>query len=107
MKLYEKIIAVSDCAQLLLAASSVVERSSISLSSQGKVRYPTYFDPLAKDLLKNLLTGDLTKRFGNLRNGSADIFSHAWFAEVDWDKLYQRNIPSPYQVSVEADIFLR
>ncbi|KAG7562014.1 hypothetical protein FFLO_02569 [Filobasidium floriforme] len=71
--------------------------------SCGKVRYPTYFDGLARDLLKNLLTGDLTKRFGNLRGGSADIFSHGWYAEVDWDKLYRREIPAPYVPKIEGD----
>ncbi|WVQ99549.1 hypothetical protein IAU59_006685 [Kwoniella sp. CBS 9459] len=78
MKLYEKIIA-------------------------GKVRYPTYFDPLAKELLKNLLVGDLTKRYGNLRAGSSDIFAHGWFAEVDWDKLYRREIPAPYVPKIEGE----
>ena len=71
MKLYEK-----------------VRRQVVNTDQQiiaGKVRYPTYFDALAKELLKNLLVGDLTKRYGNLRAGSADIFAHGWFAEVDWD----------------------
>ncbi|KAJ9121515.1 hypothetical protein QFC22_002133 [Naganishia vaughanmartiniae] len=78
MKLYEKIIA-------------------------GKVRYPTYFDATAKELLKNLLVGDLSKRFGNLRSGAADIFNHPWFEEVDWEKLYRREIPAPYVPRIEGD----
>lgn len=53
MRLYEKIIA-------------------------GKVRYPSHFGPTAKDLVRNLLVSDLTKRFGNLANGSRDIFAHTW-----------------------------
>ncbi|WOO81193.1 cAMP-dependent protein kinase type 1 [Vanrija pseudolonga] len=69
----------------------------------GKVRYPTYFDNLARELLKNLLVGDLTKRYGNLRNGSADIFGHGWFAEVDWDKLYRREIPAPYVPKIDGE----
>jgi len=69
----------------------------------GKVRYPTYFDVLAKELLKNLLVGDLTKRYGNLRAGSSDIFAHGWFAEVDWDKLYRREIPAPYVPKIEGE----
>ncbi|WWD03140.1 hypothetical protein V865_001187 [Kwoniella europaea PYCC6329] len=68
-----------------------------------KVRYPSYFDPLAKELLKNLLVGDLTKRYGNLRAGSSDIFAHGWFAEVDWDKLYRREIPAPYVPKIEGE----
>lgn len=68
-----------------------------------KVRYPPYFEPAAKDLLKSLLTADLTKRFGNLHRGSKDIFGHLWFAEVDWDRLYRREIPAPYLPTVTAD----
>lgn len=68
-----------------------------------KVRYPPYFEPAAKDLLKSLLTADLTKRFGNLHRGSKDIFGHLWFAEVDWDRLYRREIPAPYLPTVSTD----
>lgn len=68
-----------------------------------KVRYPPYFEPAAKDLLKNLLTADLTKRFGNLHRGSKDVFGHLWFAEVDWDRLYRREIPAPYLPTVATD----
>lgn len=78
MRLYEKIIA-------------------------GKVRYPSYFTEEAKDLLRNLLTGDLTKRFGNLANGSRDIFGHAYFTEVDWNRLYRKEIPAPYVPKVDGD----
>ncbi|KAI5474528.1 cAMP-dependent protein kinase catalytic subunit [Pseudohyphozyma bogoriensis] len=78
MRLYEKIIA-------------------------GKVRYPSYFDPQAKDLLKSLLTSDITKRFGNLANGSRDIFSHSWFQEVEWERLYRKEIPAPYTPKVDGD----
>lgn len=67
------------------------------------MRYPTYFDPLAKELLKNLLIGDLTKRYGNLHAGSADIFGNGWFAEVDWDKLYRREIPAPYVPKIDGE----
>lgn len=53
--------------------------------------------------MKNLLIGDLTKRFGNLRAGSSDIFTHGWFAEVDWDKLYRREIPAPYVPKIDGE----
>lgn len=78
MRLYEKIIA-------------------------GKIRYPAYFTPEAKDLLKSLLTSDMSKRFGNLANGSRDIFGHVWFQEVDWERLYRKEIPAPYVPKVEGD----
>ncbi|WVQ80841.1 hypothetical protein IAT38_002948 [Cryptococcus sp. DSM 104549] len=72
--------------------------------------YPPFFtedgNPMKlyeKELLKNLLVGDLTKRYGNLRAGSSDIFAHGWFAEVDWDKLYRREIPAPYVPKIEGE----
>lgn len=62
----------------------------------GRVKYPSYFDALAKDLLAKLLTSDLSKRYGNLRAGSADIFNHQWFGEVNWERLERREIDAPY-----------
>ena len=52
-----------------------------------------------------LLTADLSKRFGNLHRGSRDIFAHMWFAEIDWDCLYRKEIPAPYipNITVEGD----
>ncbi|CAI6365258.1 unnamed protein product [Macrosiphum euphorbiae] len=42
----------------------------------GKVRFPSHFGSDLKDLLRNLLQVDLTKRFGNLKNGVNDIKGH-------------------------------
>lgn len=67
------------------------------------VNYPSFFEAGAKDLLSSLLTADLSKRFGNLHRGSRDIFSHMWFAEIDWDSLYRKEIPAPYVPSISLD----
>ncbi len=61
-----------------------------------KLRFPSHFDPLAKDLVKRLLSPDLSKRFGNLKDGVQDIKTHKWFAGVDWDKLLTLEIPAPW-----------
>ncbi|CAI2293745.1 unnamed protein product [Caenorhabditis sp. 36 PRJEB53466] len=62
----------------------------------GKVKFPSHFSNELKDLLKNLLQVDLTKRFGNLRNGVADIKNHKWFSSTDWIAIYQRKIEAPF-----------
>lgn len=62
----------------------------------GVVLYPPYFDPLAVDIVQNCLTTDLTKRYGNLKFGAKDIFGHAWFAEVGWERIYKKEIPPPF-----------
>jgi hypothetical protein len=78
----------------------------------GHIAFPPYVDPLAKDLIKvssrvppvicplrvrtrhpqRLLTADLSRRLGNLRNGALDIKTHSWFAGVDWGAVSRREI---------------
>ncbi|CAM4606236.1 cAMP-dependent protein kinase catalytic subunit alpha-like isoform X1 [Lepidochelys kempii] len=71
MKLYEKIVS-------------------------GKFQFPAYFSFDLRDLLRNLLQVDLTKRFGNLKNGVNDIKNHRWFATTDWIAIYQRKVEAPF-----------
>ncbi|TRY82605.1 hypothetical protein DNTS_032560 [Danionella cerebrum] len=47
------------------------------------------------DLLRNLLQVDLTKRFGNLKNGVSDIKNHRWFASTDWIAVYEKKVDAP------------
>ncbi|KAF9297992.1 camp-dependent protein kinase catalytic subunit [Mortierella antarctica] len=69
----------------------------------GKVKYPPHFSPALKDLLKRLLTADLTKRYGNLRGGATDIKNHAWFEGVNWDQVYSRQIEAPYRPTIRHE----
>uniref|UniRef100_A0A8C1M3Q7 cAMP-dependent protein kinase n=1 Tax=Cyprinus carpio TaxID=7962 RepID=A0A8C1M3Q7_CYPCA len=62
----------------------------------GKVRFPSHFSSDLKDLLRNLLQVDLTKRYGNLRNGVSDIKNHKWFATTDWIAIYERKVEAPF-----------
>ena len=71
MRLYEKIIAGKVG---LFLPDNCIWTNRLFL----QVRFPSHFNPAAKDLIRSLLTADLTKRFGNLANGSRDIFAHAW-----------------------------
>ncbi|KAF7261596.1 hypothetical protein EG68_01110 [Paragonimus skrjabini miyazakii] len=62
----------------------------------GKVRFPSHFSSDLKDLLRNLLQVDLTKRFGNLKNGVNDIKTHKWFSTTDWIATYKRELDTPF-----------
>jgi len=61
----------------------------------GRVRFPSHFSADLKDLLRYLLQVDLTKRYGNLRNGVNDIKNHRWFQSTDWIAIYQKKITAP------------
>jgi len=50
----------------------------------------------AKSLVKHLLVADVTKRYGCLRNGANDIKNHRWFKNLDWFKLSQKKLPTPF-----------
>ena len=70
-----------------------------------KPKFPTHFDPNAKELVKRLLTSDLSKRYGNLKGGSDQIKNHKWFAGMDWAKLLNSQIEAPFvpHLSGEGD----
>ncbi|VUZ52245.1 unnamed protein product [Hymenolepis diminuta] len=71
----------------------------------GKVRFPFFMSTDARALLSNLLQGDTTKRYGNMRNGVADIQSHIWFTTIDWVDILDKKVKPPYVPTVkdEAD----
>lgn len=62
----------------------------------GRVRFPNTFSVDLKDLLKNLLQVDLTRRYGNLRSGVKDIKEHRWFKDTDFVAVYQKSLPAPF-----------
>ncbi|XP_071743838.1 cAMP-dependent protein kinase catalytic subunit 1 isoform X7 [Lepeophtheirus salmonis] len=62
----------------------------------GRVRFPSHFNPELKDLLRNLLQVDLTKRYGNLKNGVSDIKNHKWYSSTDWIAIYQKKVEAPF-----------
>jgi serine/threonine protein kinase len=69
----------------------------------GKIEYPKSFDKYAKDLIKNLLVADLSKRYGTLKNGADDIMKHKWFSSINFEKLYNKAIVSPYKPSMKDE----
>ncbi|SPO01096.1 probable cAMP-dependent protein kinase [Cephalotrichum gorgonifer] len=71
---------------------------------RGKVKYPEYMHPDARDLLERLVTADITKRLGNLYHGSADVKNHPWFSEVTWERLARKDIDAPYTPPVKAGV---
>lgn len=62
----------------------------------GRVRFPSHFTVDLKDLLKNLLQVDLTRRFGNLKSGVRDVKEHRWFKEIDFICIYEKNTQAPF-----------
>lgn len=62
-----------------------------------KPRYPDGFDNHLKSLIKHLLRRDLSKRFGNLKDGAKDIKDHRFFADINYDDLLIKKLKAPFE----------
>jgi serine/threonine protein kinase len=69
---------------------------------KGKIKFPSSFDSNAKSLVKHLLEADLTKRYGNLKGGVADVKGHRLFKSLDFTKLSLKQIAAPYTPKVKS-----
>ncbi|XP_055543281.1 cAMP-dependent protein kinase catalytic subunit beta-like [Wyeomyia smithii] len=63
---------------------------------KGRVRFPAQISSDLRNLVQNLLQIDLTKRYGNLKNGTGDIKQHAWFRTTNWVGLLNAEITAPF-----------
>ncbi|KAL7540062.1 hypothetical protein ACHAXR_009833 [Thalassiosira sp. AJA248-18] len=61
----------------------------------GKVRFTRSYDKYAKSLTKKLLTTDLTKRYGCLKQGASDIKMSRWFSDMNWEALLHKKLDAP------------
>ena len=68
----------------------------------GKIIFTKGYDKHAKSLTKKLLTSDLTKRYGCLKNGPLDIKKSKWFNTLDWEKLFKKEIDPPIHPDVDG-----
>eukprot|EP01084_Bolivina_argentea_P002326 4299_1 len=62
---------------------------------RGRVKFPRYFTPEARDLIRGLLRNKPTKRLGILKGGAQNIRKHGWFYGFNWDKLYKGTLTAP------------
>ena len=51
--------------------------------------------------MKHLLRRDLSKRYGNLKNGVSDIKGHRFFEKINWQNLLLKKMEAPYLPKIE------
>lgn len=61
----------------------------------------------AQDLITKLCEVNPAKRLGNLSGGVKDVQSHAFFKEIDWEKLYRREIQAPIIPQIKSHVSRR
>ncbi|CAG8505588.1 14338_t:CDS:2 [Gigaspora margarita] len=69
----------------------------------GKLKFPKgFFSEDAKSLIKGLLARNPHNRLGS-RNDAEEIKNHPFFANVDWDALYLKQVSPPYKPNVSSE----
>ena len=69
---------------------------------EGRVQFPNWFDSRAKDLIRQLLQTDHTKRLGTLKGGSQDVKTHSYFKGANWEKLLALQYPAPIPIKTKG-----
>lgn len=69
----------------------------------GKRRLVANLRRNAKSLVKHLLQADLSKRYGNLKNGVNDIKGHRFFNGMNWTKLLKKELDAPYVPALKGE----
>lgn len=67
----------------------------------GYYEFPPYIEAKARDLIKSFLTADRSIRLGCTEKKSEGVKEHRWFRGVDWDMVYNREIPPPWVPKVK------
>jgi serine/threonine protein kinase len=70
------------------------------------VQFPSNINPLAIDLIKQLLNPNPKKRLGHGDKGAQSIKQHDFFKGVDWNKYWNKKIQPPFipELSGETDL---
>jgi len=67
-----------------------------------RIKFPRYFSPEAKELIKQLLRSKPVKRLGVLKGGANLIRRHSWFADFGWDNLKNFKARPPIKPKVKG-----
>ena len=73
---------------------------------EQQINFTVYINESARDLIKNLLVIDPSKRLGSGEKGSENIKKHKYFKNVNWDDAWNRKIKPPFipKLSNETDL---
>jgi len=65
--------------------------------------FPHKISKSCKEIIKNLVQVNPSKRLGNFKNGMDDIKNHRWFSSFDWHGLTNRTITAPWEPTLRSD----
>ncbi|KAK6108383.1 Protein kinase domain family protein [Brugia pahangi] len=69
----------------------------------GAIRFPSKLTAPARALLTGLLVKDPNQRLGGGPEDAQEIMQHEFFNNIDWEKLYRKEITPPFRPNVQSD----
>jgi len=70
----------------------------------GRPRFPTQTSQEARSLLTGLLIKNPSERLGGSEADAREIMEHQFFASVDWEKVYKKELQAPFIPNLTSDI---
>jgi len=70
---------------------------------RSKLKLKSYFTFNARELMKALLNRQPAMRLGAGPRDFYDIQEHPWFAEIDWDKMYNKELQPPFVPQLKSN----
>lgn len=67
------------------------------------VRFPHDISGKAISVLEGLLRKDPSQRLGGGKDGPSEVKGHPFFASVDWEKLFDKEIEPPFKPKIKSD----
>jgi serum/glucocorticoid-regulated kinase 2 len=68
----------------------------------GVLRFPPFLSDQCKSLVMGLLNREPSKRLGSGATDVEELRAHAFFKDIDWDKLFRKEIDVSYKPNVES-----
>lgn len=72
------------------------------LCCPATVLFAAYLSTQSLSILKGFLIREPKNRLGYGSHGGQDVMKHPFFKTINWDKLYRREIPSPFRPIVKS-----
>eukprot|EP01111_Echinosteliopsis_oligospora_P001109 TRINITY_DN1149_c0_g1_i1.p1 TRINITY_DN1149_c0_g1~~TRINITY_DN1149_c0_g1_i1.p1 ORF type:complete len:463 (-),score=105.15 TRINITY_DN1149_c0_g1_i1:116-1378(-) len=66
----------------------------------SELRFPSFISEDAKSILEGLLIREPADRLGS--NGGDEVKKHPWFSDIDWKKLYNKEIEPEFKPKVKS-----
>ena len=68
-----------------------------------KIKYPSWIEENAKDLINKLLNKNPEKRIGSGKEGAENIKKHPFFSDIDWNKALNKELRPPFIPKIENE----